>query len=179
MSASHISAQQYAALHKSQPALVTIDVRTPPEVAGENVPNSHNLPLQDLDQKALDGVLKRIDCGSEQTVYLLCQAGQRARMASEKAGQLIANPLVIIEGGINSLRATDLSLQSSATPVMSLERQVRIAAGSLVLGGTILGYTVNPAFYGLAAFVGAGLTFAGITDTCAMGMALARMPWNK
>jgi len=179
MSASHISAEQYAALYKSQPTLVTLDVRTPPEVAGENVPNSHNLPLQDIDQNALGGVLSRINCSPEQTIYLLCQAGQRAKMASEKAGQLIPNPLVIIEGGINSLRATDLSLQSSASTVMSLERQVRIAAGSLVLCGTILGYTLHPAFYGLAAFVGAGLTFAGITDTCAMGMALARMPWNK
>lgn len=63
--------------------------------------------------------------------------------------------------------------------MISLERQVRIAAGSLVLVGVLLGALVNPAGYYLSGFVGAGLTFAGITDTCAMGMLLAKMPWNQ
>ena len=62
---------------------------------------------------------------------------------------------------------------------MSLERQVRIAAGALVVLGTALGWLVHPACAGLAAFVGAGLVFAGVTDTCGMGLALARMPWNR
>ncbi len=62
---------------------------------------------------------------------------------------------------------------------MSLERQVRIAAGFLVFTGVILGATVNSSFYGLSGFVGAGLMFAGITDTCMMGMLIVRMPWNK
>ena len=62
---------------------------------------------------------------------------------------------------------------------ISLERQVRIAAGSLVLTGAILGWLVHPAFIGLSAFVGAGLVFAGVTDTCGMGLLLARMPWNQ
>ena len=62
---------------------------------------------------------------------------------------------------------------------ISLERQVRIVAGLLVLLGTALGWFVHPAFIGLSAFVGAGLVFAGITDTCGMGMILARMPWNQ
>ena len=62
---------------------------------------------------------------------------------------------------------------------ISLERQVRIAAGLLVVTGSALGYFVNPVWIGLAAFVGAGLAFAGITDTCGMGMLLARMPWNQ
>ena len=62
---------------------------------------------------------------------------------------------------------------------MSLERQVRIAAGTLVVLGTVLGLTVHPGFIGLSAFVGAGLIFAGVTDTCGMGLLLARMPWNR
>jgi hypothetical protein len=62
---------------------------------------------------------------------------------------------------------------------VSLERQVRIAAGLLVVLGVVLGWLVHPAFVGLSAFVGAGLTFAGITDTCAMGMLIAKMPWNR
>jgi predicted branched-subunit amino acid permease len=63
--------------------------------------------------------------------------------------------------------------------VVSLERQVRIAAGTLVLVGAVLGWLVHPGFMGLSAFVGAGLVFAGVTDTCGMGMLLARMPWNQ
>ena len=55
---------------------------------------------------------------------------------------------------------------------------MRIAAGLLVLTGVGLGF-VHPGFFGLAGFVGAGLVFAGITDTCGMGMILARMPWNQ
>lgn len=62
---------------------------------------------------------------------------------------------------------------------ISLERQVRIAAGLLVLLGAILGFFVNPSFIGISAFVGAGLVFAGITDTCGMAMMLAKMPWNQ
>jgi hypothetical protein len=62
---------------------------------------------------------------------------------------------------------------------ISLERQVRIAAGLLVLTGSLLDYLVHPYFIGLAAFVGAGLAFAGITNTCGMAMLLARMPWNQ
>jgi len=62
---------------------------------------------------------------------------------------------------------------------ISLERQVRIAAGSLVLLGAVLSLLVHPYFIGLAAFVGAGLVFAGVTDTCGMAMCLARMPWNQ
>ena len=63
--------------------------------------------------------------------------------------------------------------------VMSLERQVRIAAGFIVLVGALLGFFVHPYFTGISAFVGAGLMFAGITDSCAMGMLIAKMPWNQ
>jgi rhodanese-related sulfurtransferase len=62
---------------------------------------------------------------------------------------------------------------------MSLERQVRIAAGSLVVIGATVGQFVHPGGFGLSAFVGAGLVFAGVTDTCGMGMMIAKMPWNR
>jgi hypothetical protein len=62
---------------------------------------------------------------------------------------------------------------------ISLERQVRIVAGLLVLVGAVLAIAVHPYFAGLSAFIGAGLIFAGITDTCGMAMVLAKMPWNQ
>ncbi len=69
-------------------------------------------------------------------------------------------------------------LERGTTKVISLERQVRIVAGSLVVIGVVLGYFVHPWFVGLSAFVGAGLVFAGITDFCGMGLLLAKFPWN-
>ncbi len=115
----------------------------------------------------------------EQPVYLLCAGGPRATRAGQQLQDHIESPLVIIEGGLNSLKQQGLTPEQGGGNVISLERQVRIAAGLLVLIGVVLGTWYNPWFYGLSGFVGAGLAFAGITDTCAMGMALARMPWNS
>jgi hypothetical protein len=72
-----------------------------------------------------------------------------------------------------------LPVTRSAAKVISLERQVRIVAGGLVLIGVLLGWLVHRGFFGLSAFVGAGLILAGITDFCGMGLLLAKLPWNK
>jgi predicted branched-subunit amino acid permease len=72
-----------------------------------------------------------------------------------------------------------LPVTRSSVKIISLERQVRIVAGSLVLIGVLLGWFVHRGFFGLSAFVGAGLVFAGITDFCGMGLLLAKLPWNK
>jgi hypothetical protein len=85
---------------------------------------------------------------------------------------------VSVEGGTKACEHTDLPLVRGKKAI-SLERQVRIVAGSLVLIGVILGTWVHPYFYGLSGFVGAGLLFAGISDTCGMGMLLSKMPWNQ
>ena len=86
--------------------------------------------------------------------------------------------VVNVEGGTQAWDGAGLPVIRGKKS-MSLERQVRIAAGFLVVLGTILGWLVHPGFYGISAFVGAGLVFAGITDTCGMGMVLAKMPWNQ
>ena len=90
-----------------------------------------------------------------------------------------ADPNVVnVEGG--TLACVDAGLPVvRGKKAMSIERQVRVAAGALVLLGVLLGGLVHPALYGLTALIGAGLVFSGITDTCGMGMLLARMPWNQ
>jgi hypothetical protein len=98
-------------------------------------------------------------------------------MACEKAITQRQN-VFNIEGGTQACVNDGLEVVRGKK-FMSLERQVRIAAGSLVLIGIGLAYAVHPAFVGLSAFVGAGLIFAGVTDTCGMGMILAKMPWNQ
>jgi len=86
--------------------------------------------------------------------------------------------VINVEGGTQAWDQAGLPVVRGKKTI-SLERQVRIAAGTLVLVGSLLGAFVSPWWIGLAAFVGAGLVFAGITDTCGMGLLLARMPWNQ
>ena len=115
---------------------------------------------------------------AKEPLYVICRSGIRGGQACEKlmkAGFLNA---VNIEGGTLACVEAGLPVKRGKK-VISLERQVRIAAGALVLLGAVLGWFVDPVFIGLSAFVGAGLVFAGISDTCGMGMILARMPWNQ
>ena len=86
--------------------------------------------------------------------------------------------VVNVEGGTSAWNGAGLPVITGKN-VMSLERQVRIAAGSLVVIGAAVGHFVHPGGFALSTFVGAGLVFAGVTDTCGMGMLIARMPWNR
>ncbi|MEZ6066663.1 MAG: DUF2892 domain-containing protein [Planctomycetaceae bacterium] len=110
-------------------------------------------------------------------MYVICKSGSRGSKACE---QLAASGLdvVNVDGGTEAWAAAGLPVVRGKAS-MSLERQVRIAAGLLVLVGVTLAYLIHPAWMGLSAFVGAGLVFAGITDTCGMGLMLAKMPWNQ
>jgi rhodanese-related sulfurtransferase len=132
------------------------------------------VPLDRLDPKKL---VETQNSRHNQPLYVICQTGPRGRKACEiltAAGIDAVN----VEGGTLAWAAAGLSVVRGKKTI-SLERQVRIAAGSLVLLGCALGYFVHPLGYSLAAFSGAGLIFAGVTDTCGMGMLLARMPWNQ
>jgi hypothetical protein len=83
-------------------------------------------------------------------------------------------------GGTDACCAAGVPVErDSSSRVWPIERQVRLVAGALVLVGVGLGAFVHAAGYGLAAFVGAGLTFAGVTDTCGMALLLGRCPWNR
>ena len=156
----------------TQSSAAVIDVRTPVEFAEVHVPQARNIPLDELKPSSLQ-------LSKEQPVYLLCRSGQRATKAAEKfAKDGFLQPIVAAGGTLAWIEA-NLPVTRSAVKVISLERQVRIAAGALVLTGVLLGWFVHRGFYGLSAFVGAGLVFAGITDFCGMGLLLAKLPWNK
>jgi rhodanese-related sulfurtransferase len=156
----------------TQPAVPVIDVRTPMEFAEVHVPQSRNVPLDGLKPGDLP-------FPKDQPVYLLCRGGQRAAKAAERlatAGFL--HPLVVAGGTLAWIEA-GLPVARSAVKVISLERQVRIAAGAIVFTGVLLSQFVNARFIWLSGLVGAGLVFAGITDFCGMGLLIAKMPWNK
>lgn len=150
-------------------AVVLIDVRTPVEFREAHVAGARNVPLDRLDPAALpaDGPL-----------VVICKSGGRGKLACERLRAAGRADVVNVEGGTQAWVDAGLPVVRGKKAV-SLERQVRIAAGTLVLLGAALGWFVDPAFVGLSAFVGAGLVFAGVTDTCGMGLLLARMPWNR
>ena len=175
-----ISAKEFKQQKQSpESQLRVIDVRTHAEVNSESLADCAHFPLQELNGAAVKAYLEQQGHDSSQPVYLLCASGQRAAKAGEQLQGDLDNQLVIIEGGMNALKQLGIDIAKGSGNIISLERQVRIAAGSLVVLGVILGFAVNPGFYGLSGFVGAGLVFAGVTDSCGMGMVLARMPWNN
>ena len=151
-----------------------IDVRTPVEYTEVHVEIARNVPLDQLDAAAL---MQARNGSANEPLYVICRSGSRGQQACEMFLKAGFSNVVNIEGGTMACVEAGLPVVRGKQAI-SLERQVRIAAGSLVLLGAVLGWFVNPAFIGLSAFVGAGLIFAGITDTCGMGMILARMPWN-
>ena len=158
----------------AEPNAPVLDVRTPVEFAEIHVPQARSVPLDGLNPTALaDSGLRK-----DRPVYLLCRSGQRATKAAAKfASEGFAEP-VVVEGGTLAWIEANLPVIRGKTKTISLERQVRIVAGSLVFIGVALGWFVHPGFFGLSAFVGAGLVFAGITDFCGMGLLLAKLPWN-
>jgi rhodanese-related sulfurtransferase len=154
------------------PSAPVIDVRTPVEFGEVHVPQARSVPLDELKPAAL-GLAK------DQPVYLLCRSGQRATKAAEKFAKEGFIQPIVIEGGTLAWIDANLPVTRSTTKVISLERQVRIAAGTIVFAGVLLAQFVNPHFIWLSGFVGAGLVFAGITDFCGMGLLLAKLPWNR
>jgi rhodanese-related sulfurtransferase len=152
-----------------------IDVRTPVEFREVHVEIARNFPLDQLDPAA---VMQARNGSANEPLYVICRSGSRGQQACEKFLKAGFTNVVNIEGGTLACVEAGLPVVRGKKAI-SLERQVRIAAGLLVVTGSALGYFVHPYWIGLAAFVGAGLAFAGITDTCAMGMMLARMPWNQ
>ncbi len=152
-----------------------IDVRTPVEYRQVHAAYARNLPLDSLDPQAVATSRQR---NSDEPLYVICQAGNRSSKAVQKLIEAGVEHVVNVDGGTSAWVDAGLPVVRGKQAI-SLERQVRIAAGSLVLLGAILGFFVHPYFLGLSAFVGAGLMFAGITDTCGMGMMLAKMPWNR
>jgi rhodanese-related sulfurtransferase len=163
-------------LLQSDPDLVLLDVRTSVEYAEAHVAEARNEPLHKLQPEKL---IKTGALPGERPVFLLCQTGARASKAAERFAASGQNRGVVVQGGTKAWIEAGFPVTRATKPVMSLERQVRIAAGSLVLAGVLLGWLINPVFFGLSGFVGAGLIFAGVTDFCGMGLLLARMPWNN
>ncbi len=174
MSIQAISPDQLNELVKRGKSLHLIDVRTPLEFREIHATGATNIPLDKLTPSEIAASRRSAD----EPIYVICKSGGRGKQACEKLMAAGLSDVINIEGGTSAWEQAGLPVVRGKK-AMSLERQVRIAAGSLILVGVILSFVVHPYLIGISAFVGAGLVFAGITDTCGMGMMLAKMPWNQ
>jgi rhodanese-related sulfurtransferase len=174
-----ISPTTLADLRRKGEKVTLIDVRTPAEYGEVHVDLAHNIPLDRLDAQTVAAV------AGHGPVYFVCKSGNRSQKACEKLLAEGIDHVVSVEGGTAACEAAGVPVVRGKK-AMSLERQVRIAAGAMVAIGAALAAFGPEAPVnwqaigaGLAGFVGCGLVFAGITDTCGMAMLIAKMPWNQ
>lgn len=149
-----------------------IDVREFSEFDNERIAEAQLMPLSNFERHA-----DEID--HSRPVYLMCRSGNRAKQAAEKLMRRGFTDIHVVDGGMGAWANAGLPVIKGESKTWSLERQVRFAAGTIVLTGVALGFLFTPYLFLLSGFVGAGLVFSAATDTCGMGMVLARMPWNK
>ena len=171
---SKISVQEFAPLSR-QGGFDLIDVRSMMEFYEVHAVGALSAPLDTLNPKAI--MESRGERASE-PLYIICRSGGRSAQACqmfEKAGY---SNVVNVEGGTLAWEQAGLPVNRGQKKVISLERQVRICAGLLTLIGSLLAFW-NIGFLVVPAFIGAGLTFAGLSNTCGMGMLLTKAPWNR
>ncbi|HSI35055.1 MAG: rhodanese-like domain-containing protein [Phycisphaerae bacterium] len=176
MSVRTITPAEVADRMMHDPAGRLIDVRTPAEFATVHAEGARSIPLDHLDPPA---VMAAGDGLADGPVYVICKSGGRAAKACERFHAAGFTDVLSVAGGTDAWARAGLPVVRGTSGVISLERQVRIGAGLLVLTGMVLGWHVHPAFHWLSAVIGGGLVFAGVTDWCGMGVLLARMPWNR
>ncbi len=170
-----ISPDELQKMVQSGQPVELLDVRTPAEYQATHAEPARNVPLETLDPQA---VMANRTGSADDALYLICESGKRAESAYTKFIELGFTQVVSVEGGTAAWKSAGLPIVEGKKTI-SLERQVRIAAGSFVVAGVLLSLAIHPVFIWLSAFIGAGLMYAGVTDSCGMAMMLAKMPWNQ
>ena len=147
-----------------------VDVRAPGEFAREHIAGAQSFPLSSFDPARLP---------RDRRIVLCCQSGARSSRALAQFEAAGLHDVAQLDGGLTAWKAAHLTTSIDITQPISIMRQVQITAGSLVVLGAVLAALVSPWFIVLSGFVGAGLVFAGITDTCMMAMLLSKLPYNR
>lgn len=167
-----IDAVTLSELLESGTDLRMLDVRTPAEFGTAHISGSYNVPLDTLAEHA-----EELHRHVEEPVIVICRTGNRARQAESRLAAAGMGNLHVLDGGVAAWEAASGDLVRGKEK-WSLERQVRLVAGSIVLSSILVSLKAPRARF-LAGAVGAGLTFAAVSDTCAMGMLLGRLPYNR
>ncbi len=166
-----ITPQELKQMVEKGESLQLVDVRGPGEFASGHVPRAVNLPMEQVERR-LD------DLGVDDPIVLICQSGQRACLTEELLRPHRRN-LLLLDGGTTAWEQSGLPVVRSASSRWSIERQVRLTAGLLVLTGSLLTVLGLGSWVYLSLLIGAGLTFAGLTGFCGMASLFGLMPWNK
>lgn len=151
---------------------VLIDIREPDEFSRSHIVGAQSLPLSTWEQAHL-----AVDPDAD--VIFTCRSGMRTAGACARLSARVGGDAFVLDGGLNAWAKAGLPVAINAKAPMEIMRQVQIAAGSLILIGVVLGSVVSPAWFALAGFVGAGLTFAGLSGFCGMARLLMLAPWNR
>lgn len=149
-----------------------IDIREDDEFARRHIPGALSRPLSRFDAVALPDM-------AETDVIFMCRSGMRTAAHGQRLAAPVGGTAYVLDGGLDGWTRAGLPVEANRKAPLEMMRQVQIVAGLLVLAGILLGWLVSPALFGLAAFVGAGLTVAGITGFCGMAKLLALLPWNR
>ncbi|GLY06436.1 rhodanese-like domain-containing protein [Actinoplanes sp. NBRC 101535] len=149
-----------------------LDVRTPGEFETAHIPGAYNVPLDLLREHRTE-----LRAHLDDQVVLVCRSGARAAQAGQTLAEVGLPNVKILDGGMLAWQHTDAPVNRGRTR-WDLERQVRLVAGIIVLS-SVLGSLLVPGLQWVAALMGAGLTAAALTNACAMGMLLAKLPYNR
>ncbi len=169
MSLPHISPSDAKALIDR--GAILVDIRDAEEHARERIPQARNMPLSKLCETSVGR--------GETAIVFHCKSGNRTRMNAPLLARAAEADAFILDGGIESWKKAGLPVILDKKQPIELMRQMQIAAGGMALLGVVLGFAVNPAFFGLSGAVGAGLLFSGVSGTCAMMRVLKLLPWNR
>ncbi|MFF4621546.1 rhodanese-like domain-containing protein [Nonomuraea jabiensis] len=148
-----------------------LDVRTPGEFRTVHIAGASNVPL-DILREHRAKLLNHLN----EDVVLICRSGARAAQAARVIAEA-GLPLRVLHGGLMAWEATGAPV-NRGTERWDLERQVRLVAGSVVLVSGLAGLVV-PGAHLIGTAIGAGLAFAALSNTCAMGMLLSKLPYNR
>jgi len=149
-----------------------VDIREPDEFRRRHVPGALSRPLSAFEAAGL-----KVEPARE--VIFTCKSGMRTAANCARLANAVGGPALVLEGGVDAWAAAGLPVTDDKTQPIEIMRQVQLVVGGLVLAGVVLGWLVHPAFFGLSAFVGAGLAYAGATGFCGMARLLALAPWNR
>jgi len=149
-----------------------VDIREPDEVAREHIAGAARAPLSTFEAADLT-------IAPDRDVIFMCRTGGRTGANCDRLAARVQGEAYVLEGGLDGWKAAGLATEVDRKAPLEMMRQVQIGAGSLILIGAALGVWVNPGFWALSAFVGAGLLVAGVTGFCGMARVLAVMPWNR
>ncbi|MGB5496825.1 MAG: rhodanese-like domain-containing protein [Sedimenticolaceae bacterium] len=155
-----------------------LDVRSAAEYRAGHIPGANLAPLDELEVSSAPGVASGAGLRPDNPLYLTCQAGMRAEKAAQVLRDAGVEHLVLVQGGTEAWQKAGLPIKRHGN-ALSLERQVQIAVGRLLILKVFFGFTVHELFFVAGAVIGAGLITAGITRWCGMAQLIARMPWNR